>query len=88
MYVLTKLLLTKFGFIQLWWWKRQSLPTSFHESQYDGWSSRMPSIVLIYSKHTGCVPHLLNRTDCYVWLYQKNFVDIYVPNAPDQWRNW
>jgi len=23
-------------------------------------------------KHTGCVLRLLNRTDCYVWLYQKN----------------
>jgi len=27
----------------------------------------------VYSKHAGCVLRLLNRTDCYVWLYQKNF---------------
>jgi len=33
----------------------------------------MPTIVSIYSKHAGCVLRLLNRTDCYVWLYQKNF---------------
>ena len=32
----------------------------------------MPSIVSIYLMHAGCVLHLLNRTDCYVWLYQKN----------------
>jgi len=49
-----------------------SLPTSYHESQYDGWSSRMPTIVSIYSKHAGCVLRLLSRSDCYVWLYQKN----------------
>jgi len=49
-----------------------SFPTSFHVFQYDGWSNSMPSIVAIYSKHAGCVLHLLNRTDCYVWLYQKN----------------
>ena len=48
-----------------------SLPTSFHESQYDGWSSCMPTIVSICSKHVGCVLRLLNRIDCYVWLYQK-----------------
>ena len=47
---------------------------SFHtsESQYDGWSSRMPTIVSIYSQHAGCVLRLLNCTDCDVWLYQKN----------------
>ena len=33
----------------------------------------MPTIVLIYSKHVRCVLRLLNRTDCYVWLYQNNF---------------
>jgi len=35
----------------------------------------MPTIVSIYSKskHAGCVLRLLNRTNCYVWLYQKNF---------------
>ena len=48
------------------------LPTSFHESQYDGWSSRMPTIVSIYSKPAGYVLRLLNRTDCDVRLYQKN----------------
>jgi len=48
-----------------------SLPTSFHKSQCDGWSSCMPTIVSIYSKHAGCVLRLLNRIDCYVWLYQK-----------------
>ena len=32
----------------------------------------MPSIVSIYSQHAGCVLRLLNRTDCDVWLYQKN----------------
>jgi len=26
---------------QLPWWQRQCLPTSFHESQNDGWSSRI-----------------------------------------------
>ena len=46
------------------------LPTSFHESQYDGWSSCMPTIVSICLKHAGCVLRLLNRTDCYMWLYQ------------------
>ena len=45
---------------------------SFHESQCDGWSSRIPTIVSIYSKPAGCVLRLLNRTDCDVWLYQKN----------------
>jgi len=49
-----------------------SLSTSFHESQYDGWSSRMPTIASIYSKHAGCVLRLLNRTDCCVRLHQKN----------------
>jgi len=32
----------------------------------------MPAVVPIYSKHAGCVLRLLNRTDYYVWLYQKN----------------
>ena len=32
----------------------------------------MPTIVSIYSKHDGCFLRWLNRTDCYVWLYQKN----------------
>jgi len=63
----------KVSFIQLSWWLRQSLPTSFHESQYAGWSSRMSTIgSILYSKHAGCVLRLLNRIDCYVWLYQKN----------------
>ena len=26
----------------------------------------------LYSKHAGYVLRLLNHTDCYVWLYQKN----------------
>jgi len=47
-----------------------SHPTSFHESQYDGWSNRMPTIVSICSKHAGCVLRWLNLTDCYVWLFQ------------------
>jgi len=38
----------------------------------DTWSSRMLTIVSIYSKYAGCVLRLLNRTDCHVWLYQKN----------------
>jgi len=62
----------KFNFIQLSWWWRQSLPTSFHESQYDGWSSRIPSAVSMYPKNAGSVLCLLNRTDYYVLLYQKN----------------
>jgi len=32
----------------------------------------MRTIVSTYSKHAGCVLRLLNRTDFYVWLYQKN----------------
>ena len=32
----------------------------------------MPNIVSIYSKHACYVLRLLNRTDSYVWLYQKN----------------
>ena len=32
----------------------------------------MPTIVSIYSQHAGCVLRLLNRTDCDVWLCQKN----------------
>ena len=32
---------------------------------------RLPTIVSIYSKQSGCLLRLLNRTDCYVWLYQK-----------------
>ena len=69
----------------LCWW-RQGLPTSFHKSQYDPWSSRMPTIVSTYSKHIGCVLCLLNRTDCYVWIRQKNMwlFDIRVWNALDQ----
>jgi len=39
--------------------------------QHDGWSSRMPTIVSIYSKHVGCVLRLLNSTDWFVWLSQK-----------------
>jgi len=31
------------------------MPESFHESQYDGWSSRLPTVVSIYAKHAGCV---------------------------------
>ena len=30
------------------------------------------SYLSIYSQHAGCVLRLLNRTDCDVWLYQKN----------------
>ena len=32
----------------------------------------MPTIVSIYSKQAYCILRLLNRTDCYVWLYPKN----------------
>ena len=68
-----------------------SLPTSFHESQYDGWPSRMPTIVSIHSKHAGCVLRLLNRTDCYVWLYQKilwlfMFEMHLISGIPDGWQ--
>jgi len=48
----------KFSFIHLIRFrvdKHQGLPTSYHESQYDGCSSCMPTIVSIYSKHAGCV---------------------------------
>jgi len=37
------------------------LPTSFHESQYDRWSSRMPTNMSIYSKHISCILRLVNR---------------------------
>jgi len=50
----------------------EGFPTSFHESQFDRWSSRMLSIVWICSKHVGCFLCLLNRTDCYVCNRQKN----------------
>jgi len=39
----------KFSFIELPWCFRQSVPTNFYEFQYYGWSSRMPTIVSIYS---------------------------------------
>ena len=65
-----------------------SLPTSFHESQYDGWSSCVTTIVSIYSKPGGCVLRLQNRTDCDVWLYPKKLVAVHVWNAPDHWHNW
>jgi len=41
-----------------------------------------------YLKHTGCVLHLLNRTDCYVVTLSKELVAVHVWNAPDQWHNW
>jgi len=34
-----------------------------HESQYDSWSSRMPTIVLICSKRVDCVLRLMNCVD-------------------------
>ena len=85
---MSSLLFTKFRFIQLSWWQHQSLPKSFHESQYDCWSSRMPTISSIYSKHAGCVLRLLNRTDCYVVALSTELVAVHVWNAPDQWHNW
>jgi len=56
----------EFSFIQLirFCGDNASLPTSFHESQYDGWSSRMPTIVWTCSKYADCVLRLLNCTDC------------------------
>ena len=60
------------------------------KSQYGGWSCRMPIVASICTKHAGCILCLLNRTDCYVWLYQKNlwlFIFEFW-NAPDQWHNW
>jgi len=54
-------LFIKFSFIHLIRFRvetplRQRLPMSFHESQYDRWSSRMPTAVSSYSKHVGgCV---------------------------------
>ena len=68
-----------------------SLPTRFHESQYDGWSSRMPTIVSIYSKHVGCDLRLLNRTDCDVWLYPKKlwlfmFEMLLISGITDGWQ--
>jgi len=41
----------------------ESCKTNFHESQYDGWSSRMPTILPIYAKHVGCILRLLNCTE-------------------------
>jgi len=41
-------------------------------SQYDGSPGGMPAIVSVCSKHAGFVLRFLNRTDCYVWLCQKN----------------
>ena len=55
-----------------------SLPMSFHESQYDGWSSRMPTIGSIHSKHVVCVLRLLNRTDCYVVTLSKELVAVHI----------
>jgi len=52
---MSHLLFTKFSFIQLSWWWRQSLPTSFHGSHYDRWTSRMPSIVSILESCAGRV---------------------------------
>jgi len=51
----------------------------------------MPTILSIYSKHTGCVLRLLNRTDCYVWLYQKNLwmfmVEMHlISGITDRWQ--
>jgi len=42
-----------------------------YESQYDRWSSRVPTVVSTYSKHFDCVLHLMNRVDCYVWIRRK-----------------
>jgi len=54
-------------------WPDQGLPrTSFQESQYDRWSSRMPIIMSISSKYVDCFLCLRNRTDCYVWIRRKN----------------
>ena len=57
---------------QLPWWQSQCLPTSFNESQNDGWSSRIPTIVSIYSMHVGCILCLLIRIDCHVRIRRKN----------------
>jgi len=38
----------------------------------DGWSSRLSTIVSVYTKHAGCVLLLLNCTDCYEWIRRKN----------------
>ena len=49
----------------------------------------MPSIVSIYSKHAGSVLRLLNRTDCDVWLYQKNlwmFMFEMISGITDGWQ--
>jgi len=49
-----------------------SLPTSFHEYQYDRWLSRMSTVVSSHPKHAGCVLPLVNRVDCYAWIRWKN----------------
>ena len=57
----------KFSFIHPFRFRSDNARVFQHISmnQYDGWSSRMPTIVSIYSKHAGCVLRLLNCTDCY-----------------------
>jgi len=42
-------------------------------------------------KHIGCVLRLLNRADCYVWLYQKNlwlfmFEMHLISGTTDRWQ--
>jgi len=53
-------------------WQREAFPRSFHESQYDRWSRRKPTIVSSNSKQVGCVLHWVNRVNCLVWVRRKN----------------
>jgi len=66
---------------------------SIHESQYECWSSRMPTIGSIHSKHADCVLRWLNRTNCFVWLYQKDlwlfmFEMHLISGITDGWQGW
>ena len=64
-----------------------SLPTSFHESQFDGWSNRMPTIASIYSNH-GLLPALAELYQLLRVTPSKEIVAVHVWNTPDQWHNW
>jgi len=65
-----------------------SLPKSFHESQYDGWSSCMQTICVDILKARWLRPAFAES----YWLLRvtlsKDLVAVHVWNAPDQWHNW
>jgi len=59
-------LFMKFSFIHPFRFRGDNarvMQKNFHESQYDGWSSRMPTILSIYAKHVGSILRLLNCTE-------------------------